>query len=273
SIGCSRRPHQIRLFPDGIMQLMKENPIRPAIIVHGGAWDIPDDEVADHIKGCRKATEVGYRILKGGGSALDAALAAVACMEDDPTFDAGRGAVLTKDASFEMDAGIMDGNTLEVGAIALCTKAKNPIRVAHKVLEHPDYGLLAGDSAVVKHMKDIEEVEVEGSQGARIQILLGPDDGAPNYITRCFTMDPGARIPAHRHDTIEHEQVVLEGEMAIGLGDDEALVKAGDCVFIPDGVAHWYENRGSVPVRFLCVVPNTTDYQTEWLEESEPPID
>ena len=71
----------------------------------------------------------------------------------------------------------------------------------------------------------------------------------------------------HRHATIEHQQVVLEGEMAIALDDREVVVRAGDCLLIPAGVAHWYENRGDVPVRFLCVVPITSEYQTEWLEE------
>ena len=59
--------------------------------------------------------------------------------------------------------------------------------------------------------------------------------------------------------------------MVIGLDKREATVSAGDCVFIPAGVAHWYENRGPVPVRFLCVVPMTEDYQTEWLEPPEDP--
>ena len=113
-------------------------------------------------------------------------------------------------------------------------------------------------------------VPVERTRGARIEILLGPEEGVPNFATRRFTVDPGGRIPCHRHDAIEHEQVILEGSMVIGLDDREVEVAAGDCVFIPAGVAHWYENRGDGPVRFLCVVPMTADYQTEWLE---PPAD
>jgi len=101
-------------------------------------------------------------------------------------------------------------------------------------------------------------------------VLLGPDDGVPNFVTRRFTLEPGARIPSHRHDAIEHEQVMLEGEMVLGLDDEIVTVRAGDCVFIPAGTAHWYENRGDAPVRFLCIVPRTEDYQSEWLE---PPIE
>ena len=61
-------------------------------------------------------------------------------------------------------------------------------------------------------------------------------------------------------------QVVLEGEMVLGLDGREAVARAGDCLLIPAGVAHWYANRGTQPVSFLCVVPLTDDYQTEWLE-------
>ncbi len=119
--------------------------------------------------------------------------------------------------------------------------------------------------ATVSSMDGTPGSAVERSRGATIQVLIGPDEGAPNFITRRFTLEPGGSIPAHRHDVIEHEQVMLEGEMVLGLDDQEVVVKAGDCVFIPAGVAHWYENRGEVPVRFLCVVPRSDDYQTEWL--------
>lgn len=119
---------------------------------------------------------------------------------------------------------------------------------------------------VVRGMAGVTAQAVPHTRGTTIQILLGPAEGAPNFVTRRFTIEPGGRIPCHRHDSIEHEQVVLEGEMVLGLDKQVHTVIAGDCVFIPPGVAHWYENRGSVPVRFLCMVPNTPDYQTEWLE-------
>jgi quercetin dioxygenase-like cupin family protein len=116
-----------------------------------------------------------------------------------------------------------------------------------------------------------EPVPVRRARGARMAILIGPDEGAPRFIMRRFLLAPGGRIPAHRHDTIEHEQVVVRGEMTIGLGDAAHTVRAGDAIFIPAGTAHWYENRGSEEVEFLCAVPYTGDYATEWLEE--PPAD
>jgi quercetin dioxygenase-like cupin family protein len=115
-------------------------------------------------------------------------------------------------------------------------------------------------------MDTVAAESVQRSRGATIQVLIGPTDGAPNFITRRFTLAPGGRIPRHRHDTIEHEQVMLSGTMVIGLDNREVEVREGDFVFIPSKVAHWYENRSDQTAVFLCVVPRTTDYQTEWLE-------
>jgi quercetin dioxygenase-like cupin family protein len=120
--------------------------------------------------------------------------------------------------------------------------------------------------AVVRARNSVAPQLVPRCRGTSIQVLLGPESGVPNFITRQFTVEPGGRIPCHRHDTIEHEQVILDGAMVISLDGRETEVAAGDSIFIPAGVSHWYENRGSAPVRFLCVVPRTDDYQTEWLE-------
>ena len=126
-------------------------------------------------------------------------------------------------------------------------------------MQHPKH-------PVIRPTTDVPSVRVERSRGASIQVLIGPDDPAPNFFTRCFTLEPGGRIPCHRHADIEHEQVVLEGEMLLGLDDEQQTVRAGDCVLIPSGVAHWYETRGARTVRFLCMVPRTDAYSTEWLE-------
>ena len=127
--------------------------------------------------------------------------------------------------------------------------------------------MTATTHAVIRPMSEAPALEVERSRGASIQVLLGPDDQVPNFATRRFTLMPGGRIPCHSHDNIEHEQVVLEGEMTLGLNDEVHIVLPGDCIFIPAGTAHWYENRGEVPVRFLCMVPIGDTYQTTWLEE------
>ncbi len=108
---------------------------------------------------------------------------------------------------------------------------------------------------------------VRKARGARMAVLIGPEQGAPNFITRRFLLAPGARIPAHRHPTIEHEQVMVRGEMVLGMGDEVRTVRAGDAMYLPAGCAHWYENRTAEEVEFLCVIPNTKGYATEWLEE------
>src|SRR5512140_1153693 len=98
-----------------------------ALIVHGGAWDIPQAYHADHVAGCRAAAQAGWAVLEAGRSALEAVEAAVRIMEDDPTFDAGRGAVLNREGEVELDAGIMDGRTLRAGAVGAVKRIANPI--------------------------------------------------------------------------------------------------------------------------------------------------
>ena len=119
---------------------------------------------------------------------------------------------------------------------------------------------------LVRSSASVKSQQVERTRGASIQVLIGPADGAPNFITRRFTLGADGRIPCHRHNTIEHEQFMLSGSMVIGLDNREIEVHQGDAVFIPAGVAHWYENRTDEAATFLCIVPSTADYQTEWLE-------
>ncbi len=108
---------------------------------------------------------------------------------------------------------------------------------------------------------------VKRARGARMAVLVGPGQGAPNFITRRFVLAPGARIPAHRHPTIEHEQVMVRGEMVLGMDNEVRTVRASDAMYLPAGCAHWYENRSTEEVEFLCVIPRTPDYATEWLED------
>ena len=108
---------------------------------------------------------------------------------------------------------------------------------------------------------------VPRTRGAHKAVLIGDEDGAPNFATRRFLLEPGGRIPAHRHPDIEHEQYILAGQMQLGLDDRTVTAEAGDTVFIPAGTVHWYENTTDEPVEFLCAVPITEDYTTEWLEE------
>ena len=118
-----------------------------AVIVHGGAWDIPPEQHADHTVGCCAAVKAGWSVLDGGGSALDAVEAAVRKMEDDPVFNAGRGSVLNRDGEVELDAGIMDGKTLRAGAVAAVRRIANPIALARRVLSGSEHVFLVGSGA------------------------------------------------------------------------------------------------------------------------------
>jgi len=124
-----------------------------------------------------------------------------------------------------------------------------------------------GSKAMVIAPQSAPTAPVKRARGARMAVLVGPEQGAPNFITRRFLLAPGARIPAHRHPTIEHEQVMVRGEMVLGMGDQVRTVRAGDAMYLPAGCAHWYENRSGEEAEFLCVIPNTRDYATEWLED------
>ena len=118
-----------------------------AIIVHGGAWDIPPELHADHLAGCTAAAEAGWAILAAGGPAVDAVEAAVRIMEDHPVFDAGRGSHLNRDGVVELDAGMMDGRTLMAGAVASVKRVANPITLAHRVLHDSEHVFLVGEGA------------------------------------------------------------------------------------------------------------------------------
>ena len=115
-------------------------------VVHGGAWSIPDEATEDHIRGVSAACAAAASVLAKGGAALDAVEAAVVAMEDDPTFDAGRGSFLTKSMSVEMDA-IIGDSSRNVGAVAGIKNVKNPVRAARKVMQESDHVLLVGDGA------------------------------------------------------------------------------------------------------------------------------
>jgi L-asparaginase / beta-aspartyl-peptidase len=121
--------------------------MKPSLIVHGGAWDIPDDAVEACQTGCHMALTAGWSVLSSGGSALDAIDAAIVVLENDPMFDAGLGSHLNLDGKVECDAIVMDGTTLRAGAAAALQRIRNPIRLARKILETCPHMMLVADGA------------------------------------------------------------------------------------------------------------------------------
>lgn len=121
--------------------------MKPALIVHGGAWDIPDEAVDACKSGCHRALTAGWSVLSRGGSALDAIEASIIVLEDDPVFDAGYGSHLNLDGRVECDAIVMNGATLRAGAASTLQRVKNPIRVARRILEDCPHMMLAAEGA------------------------------------------------------------------------------------------------------------------------------
>jgi beta-aspartyl-peptidase (threonine type) len=119
----------------------------PAIIVHGGAG-ADSSQAPEFRQGVRAAVLAGWRVLADGGTALDAVEGAVRALEDDPRFNAGRGSVLNRDGTIEMDASIMEGDRLQCGAVAALVGVANPVTVARRVLESRRHVLLVGDGAL-----------------------------------------------------------------------------------------------------------------------------
>ena len=122
-------------------------PAVTAIAVHGGAGAEAPAERNARRQGVERATEAGWAVLAAGGHALDAVIAAVAVLEDDPHFNAGLGSVLTVEGVVEMDASVMTGDTLEAGAVGAVTGVLSPVRLARAVLVEGREVLLVGEPA------------------------------------------------------------------------------------------------------------------------------
>ena len=123
-----------------------------ALAIHGGAGTILRSQMTPELEreyrgALDNALNIGWEILTGGGSALDAVESSVAALEDFPLFNAGRGSVFTHEGEQEMDAAIMDGSRLKAGAVAFVKNIKNPVKLARLVMDQTEHVLLAGDGA------------------------------------------------------------------------------------------------------------------------------
>jgi len=118
-----------------------------ALAIHGGAWNIPDDEVDAHRRGLVLPLTRGFEALRRGARALDVVELVVRMLEDDPAFNAGRGSHLNSAGALEMDASIMDGTTRRVGAVAAIGGVRHPVSVARRVMDDSPHVLLVGSGA------------------------------------------------------------------------------------------------------------------------------
>ncbi|XP_056421777.1 isoaspartyl peptidase/L-asparaginase-like [Hyla sarda] len=121
--------------------------MRPVIVVHGGAWAIPDHLAESSTNGVKNAVTRGFSILANGGNSLQAVEATVRILEDNIAFDAGHGAVLNADGDVELDAIIMDGTNLAVGAVSCIKSIANPVMFARTIMEQTPHVMLTGSGA------------------------------------------------------------------------------------------------------------------------------
>jgi beta-aspartyl-peptidase (threonine type) len=152
------------------------------IIVHGGAWNIPDDIYEKNKVSCRRAAQAGFEILKRGGSALDAVEQAIVLMEDDGSHSAGIGSFTNHQGELELDAAIMEGKTLKAGAIAAVKNVRNPIKLARKVYESPQMMIVgAGAEALAeKYGMHVDPKELAA--------LAPPYEHGPGFLGPCDTV-------------------------------------------------------------------------------------
>ncbi len=121
---------------------------RPVLVVHGGAGFFPETQHGACLAGCREAALVGWQRLVSGAAALDAVEAAVRSLEDDPHFDAGRGSFFNREGVVQMDAIVMDGRTLNMGAVAAVERIRHPVTLARWVMERSPHSMIVGPGAM-----------------------------------------------------------------------------------------------------------------------------
>ncbi|MGD9597235.1 MAG: isoaspartyl peptidase/L-asparaginase family protein [Steroidobacteraceae bacterium] len=174
-----------------------------SIAIHGGAGTLPralmtPDKESAYRAGLAAALDAGYDVLDRGGTSLDAVTTAVRMLEDNPLFNAGRGAVLTHEGTVELDASIMDGRDLAAGAIAGVLHVKNPIDLARAVMEHSPHVMLIGTGAEEFALtRGIELVTndyfLTDTRKAQLDRVLAGDRGPANELSALGTVGAVAR--------------------------------------------------------------------------------
>ena len=176
---------------------------RWSLILHGGARSIPAQRQSANREGCRRAADAGAELLRGGGAAIDAVEQVVRLLEDDVTFNAGSGSVPNLDGVVEMDAAIMDGQTLDIGAVAALREVRNPVAVARLLLREPSV-LLVGDGA---------QAFAESMDVPRVVVASANGDEPHHDTVGCVAFDQRGRI------AVATSTGGLSGQLAGRVGD------------------------------------------------------
>jgi L-asparaginase / beta-aspartyl-peptidase len=207
------------------------------LLVHGGAWAIPDADRPAHETGVRNALAAGYSILSRGGSALDAVEAAVVVLEDDPTFDAGYGSFLTSDGRVQLDALLMDGGRMRAGGVACVERLRNPIKAAKIVLEQSPHVYFVGAGAeefaashgvpLIENRELVLDRERERLARAQSREAAGlADETFTGHLLRDDKSPETAVHPAlSSHDTVGAVALDAYGNLAAGTSTGGTLNK------------------------------------------------
>ena len=208
------------------------NPNLPTLLIHGGAWAMPDSEIDAHQHGIANAMAAGYAILERGGTSVEAVEAAVTVMEDDETFDAGRGSFLTRDGRVQLDALLMNGENLRAGAVACVERLPNPIQAARLVLEQSPHVYFVGlgaerfamghgmrlcdnmDLVIPREQQRLYAAQAAELQGLRDTTFSGDQTPIP------------PSDPMLSHDTVGAVALDTHGNLAAGTSTGGTLNKA-----------------------------------------------
>jgi L-asparaginase / beta-aspartyl-peptidase len=221
------------LAPVAFAQPANSHPAKWAIAIHGGAgeeeWQHMDAATADAYRASlARALQAGTAVLSKGGRSIDAVEAAIEVLEDDPLFNAGRGAAFDAEGKNEMDAAIMDGATLEAGSVAGVSATKNPIALARAVMERSPYVMMVGPGAdafaVTQHLPQMPPSyfftemrwrELLGVLRAQGKPLPSRPPGVPP-APHAMALSHGVTPFAHRFGTVGAVARDLHGNVSAG---------------------------------------------------------
>ena len=231
------------------------NKPQPTLLIHGGAWAMPDDAVEAHERGIANALAAGWAVLTRGGTSVEAVEAAVTIMEDDDTFDAGRGSFLTRDGRVQLDALLMNGADLRTGGVACVERLRNPIQAARLVLEKSPHVYFVGTGAerfaTQNGMRLIDNTELIVPRERERLMTFQRNEAAGHADTTFsgnseFTTTPALEEVAveeevervlpdalriddptlHSHDTVGAVALDMHGNLAAGTSTGGTLSKA-----------------------------------------------
>jgi beta-aspartyl-peptidase (threonine type) len=191
----------------------------PILVVHGGAWAIPDSVIDDHRRGVQRALETGWSVLASGASALKAVEEAVVVMEDDEAFDAAKGSFLTRDGRVQMDALIMDGATLRAGGVGCVEHIRNPVRAARLVLSESAHVYFVAEGAerfAAEHGMELIDNSELVIQRERDRLALAQAKAAAGERDLTFA----------GHDTVGAIALDINGHLAAATSTGGTLNKA-----------------------------------------------